>query len=131
MRYLRTTLATNIPPRRWKDKLVRAVLFFVPSANPDFENLFPSVRAWYVEVDDSGAAVREIGVDAAENPILVAPYRRNYGFWTDSNPPFPDDTATETTADRFEQLWSAFDRLAVSRGLGGTTSNARWSGREQ
>jgi hypothetical protein len=68
-----------------------------PKANPDFELLYSEVRWWYLEVDGKGGRViREIGFQGQGKPIVVGPFGRNYGVWTDS-PPLHD--------------WSQFERI--------------------
>ena len=113
MHYYSTTLATSIPASDWRVKLFRTVFFFIPSANPDFESSYPKVRHWYVEIDESGNAVREIGLDAQGEPIVAGPWGENYGFWTDSPGPFPTESSDQLSAVDFEQKWADF---SASRG---------------
>jgi hypothetical protein len=105
MTYGSTLLATNFGPACWQVRLWRAVLFFIPRANPDNERLYPQVRKWYLELDDSAVPVREIGVDADGRPLFGAPNGRNFGFWTDSSEPFEKEKLTPVSADEFERLW--------------------------
>ena len=98
-------LATNFGPDPWQVKLWRRLLFFVPRANPDNERLYRYVAKWYLELDDSGAPVREIGVASDGKPLFAAPDERNFGFWTDSSEVFEKDKLSLISADDFERLW--------------------------
>lgn len=113
MHYYSTTLATNIPEPDWRTRLFVLLFFFVPRANPDFEPLFPRVRRWFVEVDETGNSTRELGLDEQGTPITAGPWERNFGFWTDSPGPFPTDSAEQLSQAKFEQAWASF---AGSRG---------------
>ena len=46
----------------WRIRVLKAVLFFVPRANPDNERLHPKVRSWALELDDQGWPQREVGL---------------------------------------------------------------------
>ena len=108
MRYYSTRLATNIPGPDWRVRLFCLLFFFIPRANPEFELFFPKVRRWYVEVDESGNAVRELGLNEQGAPITAGPWERNFGFWADSPGPFPADSAEELSQVTFEQMWALF-----------------------
>lgn len=92
-------------------RLAYLVLFFIPKANPDFEPLYPKIRRWFVEVDDKGEAVREIGLNEQGVAITVGPWERNFGFWTDSPGPFPAESAQEISQAEFEHMWASFGGL--------------------
>lgn len=70
-------------------KKLRNVLF---SANPDYDDTIPFVANWYIEYDDStfNMAIREIGTDENNNVIMKMPYKRNYGYWSDTNLQYED-----------------------------------------
>ena len=104
-RYGSTTMATDFRPPDWRKKLIRSVLFFIPAANPDAEPLFPRVKKWFLEVDDTGVPVREIAVDEEGQVLFRMPDGRNYGFWTDSAVTLPEGTLEPITVDEFEGLW--------------------------
>ena len=105
MTYGSTLLATNLDPNCWRVRLGRALLFFIPSANPDNEPLYRHVKKWYLELDDSGVPVREIGLDSDGRPLFRAPNERNLGFWTDSTEAFQRDQLSPLPPDEFERLW--------------------------
>ncbi len=115
MNYGFTKVATN-----WNDKemnsidvrLIKAVLFFIPQANPDQEKLYPSVAKWLIEIDKSGAPVREIAMDKNDAPLFAAPNSRNFGLWTDSNKRFEVGELEPSTKEEFESLWQKVVRNA-------------------
>jgi hypothetical protein len=106
MHYGITTEATDFAPHDWKARLVGITLWFMPRANPDFEPLFPQVRKWLVEIDESGRALREIAVGSEGTPLFAAPDERNFGFWTDSSKVFSRSELAPLSALEFEELWS-------------------------
>jgi hypothetical protein len=110
MYYGTTTLATNFTEkemRHWKIRLIKALLFFVPRANPDTEKLYPRVRAWALELSDEGWPQREIGIDSEGVPLFGAPDSRNTGFWTDMGAKqFDRGELGELTGSEFKHLWS-------------------------
>ncbi len=108
MRYYSTTLATNLPPADWRIKFIYTLLWFIPRSNPEFEVHFSRVRCWYVEVDDSGLPLRELGIDETGTPITAGPWKQNFGFWTDSGGPFPDEHTEEIANSVFEEMWQRF-----------------------
>jgi len=61
-------------------------LFFIPQANPDFDNRIYDVAEWQLEIDPSNSLPnREIGKDVTGKIILIMPWRENYGYWTDNS----------------------------------------------
>jgi hypothetical protein len=114
--YGSTTEATHFAAHEGKARLLRVALWFIPRANPDFECLFPQVRKWLVETDESGRAHREVAVGAEGTPRFAAPDERNLGFWTDSDQTFSRSELAPLSALEFEQLWS--------RACVGTPNNA-------
>ncbi len=50
MRYLSTTVATDWPEKEsWKVKVIRAILFFIPKANPRYDSKMHLVKKWLIE----------------------------------------------------------------------------------
>ncbi len=115
MTYGSTLLATDFRPYGWQVRLWRAFLFFIPRASPEHERLYCHVRKWYLELDDSGVPVREIGLDVDGRPLFGAPDDRNFGFWTDSSDSFERDKLTAIPADEFERLWREVQRRRDGR----------------
>ncbi len=66
--------------------LISVLSFFIPKANPDFEQLYEDVHQWYLEYDElNKETCREIGIDSYNRVIVKAPYSNNYGYWADNN----------------------------------------------
>jgi hypothetical protein len=106
MRYGSTTKATDFGPPDWRIRLIKAVLFFVPAANPDTERLYPQVKQWLLEVEDDGTPVREVALDGEGAVLFRAPEGRNVGFWSDSDAKFADADLGAITAAEFEGRWT-------------------------
>jgi hypothetical protein len=104
-----TTLATDFTVaelRHWKVRLVKALLFFVPRANPDIEILYPHVKRWALELSEDGWPQREVGLDDCGTTLFRTPNDRNTGFWTDmARRRFERTELQEISATEFERLW--------------------------
>jgi hypothetical protein len=109
--YGTTTVATDFTVaelRHWKIKLARALLFFVPRANPDIEMLYPQVRKWALELSEDGWPQREIGLGDQGAILFRTPNDRNTGFWTDmALRKFERSELQEISASEFEHLWGS------------------------
>lgn len=109
MRYLKTKMATEWPKEKgWKEKVVCKVLFFIPEANPDYENKMFLVKSWLIEFKkdhDKFLPVREIALDKNENPIFCGPDNRNHGFWCDANMRYEDFEGQPIQQIEFERMW--------------------------
>lgn len=114
MRYGITTEATDFTEEEladWRVRLTKAVLFFVPRANPDTERLYPQVRAWALELDDEGWPQREVALDATGAALFAAPDGRNTGFWPDmARRQFKGSELEPITEERFNSLWDSVSR---------------------
>ena len=74
--------------------------------NPDFDDLYPEVESWLLEVDeDTNRANREIGLDSNREAIVFAPWGCNYGLWVDARVNMKEIEFTETTEEEFEMFW--------------------------
>lgn len=74
--------------------------------NPDFDDLYPQVDCWYLEIDGYTQKVnREIGLDKDKNPIVLAPWGCNFGLWVDSVVALTRIEFSETTEADFEKKW--------------------------
>jgi hypothetical protein len=101
-----TTTATNWPTSKpWPVRLLRVLLWFVPHANPDNEPLYPLVRRWALEIDETGKPVREVGLGADSIVLFRAPDRRNRGMWTDSPVTISLHGLEPMEQHAFEDLW--------------------------
>jgi hypothetical protein len=96
---------SEIPKKGW---LVRILTKILPPANPDFEDKIFEVRHWLLELDsETGIPVREIGLDKEGQVIVKMPFKKNYGYWTDSNISF-DESAWQSNLSKetFEENWA-------------------------
>jgi hypothetical protein len=104
-----TTKATNFTHERlndWRVRLLKAVLFFIPRANPDIESLYPLVKEWALELSEEGWPQREVGLDGIGEPLFGTPNNRNTGFWTDmAYKQFQRSELRAITEMEFEKLW--------------------------
>lgn len=85
--------------------LWRVASFLLPHANPDFDEFYPYVVLWWVETDDAGMPLREVGFDTKRKPIVLGPHGRNVGVITDSDAEFADDPDEPEVRERFELAW--------------------------
>ena len=85
----------------------------VPIANPDFEKKIDKVAFWLIEFEnDSYYPNREIGLDSSGKTIMIMPWEKNYGYWTDNNlviENFRSNFETiNITKEEFEKYWNSF-----------------------
>jgi hypothetical protein len=93
--------------RSWRVRLAKALLFFIPRANPGNEPLYPKVRAWALELDADGWPQREVGLDSSGIPLFRAPDNRNTGFWPDmAYTQFRVEDLQAISEEAFNELWS-------------------------
>lgn len=109
MFYGSTTEATDWDEQEmncWQVKLIKALLFFIPKANPDIEKLYPQITTWLVEVGEDSYPQREIALDKEGLVLFCTPDERNTGFWTDMGvQQFPKSKFNSITKEYFESLW--------------------------
>jgi hypothetical protein len=109
MRYIKTKLATNWPEKQSiSEKIYRALLFFIPEANPDYKKKLHLIKEWLVEIDTDGLPFREIGLDIDGNVVVAGPDKRNYGFWCDTNMKIDDFEDKEIDKDIFLKYWDDY-----------------------
>ena len=110
MRYLKTKLATDWPKDPgWKVGLTKAILFFIPRANPGYDPIMHLLSEWFVEIDEENLPFREIGLDQSSRPIFAGTSKRNYGFWLDTRLTGDDfSDASEISKVEFEEKWSEY-----------------------
>ncbi len=93
--------------------IIRMLRVFIPTSNPDFEDMINDVRFWLIEMDDkTGIPKREIGLNKEKKVIVIMPNYRNYGFWTDNNMKLSDFkerfNVSEITKIQFQEYWNAY-----------------------
>lgn len=109
MHYIRTIEATGWTSEQldnWKTRLLYKLFFFIPRANPDNEPLYPLVKEWLLEIDDSGKSVREVALGENDAPIFCAPNERNWGLWTDSHDQLEPQAWPAVDKSYFEDMWA-------------------------
>jgi len=100
----------------WWKRITKALLIsFIPSGNPTFEEEIDNVKQWLIEFKDGNQCPnREIGLDILQQPIMIMPWRRNYGYWIDNNLLLKDFkslfNAVEITKVEFEKHWNRFEQ---------------------
>ena len=105
MQYLRTKLGTEcIKEKELSVRILEKLFWFVPKANPGYEDKLHLVKEWLIEFDND-LPFREIGIDKSGKPVLAGPSEIDYGFWLDTNMKVQDFTGEEISANDFEQLW--------------------------
>lgn len=86
----------------------------VPIANPDFANKIGEVSTWLIEFEgDSYFPNREVGLDMSNKPILIMPWKKNYGYWTDNDLTLKHFrshfNSINITREEFERYWKGFE----------------------
>lgn len=76
-----------------------------PDGNPDFGELHEKVHYWWLELDDTGYPIREVGFDLNDQAIVIGPFGENYGFMTDCNTTFKATDFPSVNSSRFEEHW--------------------------
>ena len=118
MRYVATTKDTDFQSPSWKEELFvfafrLATLWLMPLSNPDHEPLYPKVRKWLLEIDETGQTCREVALGEGDALLFAAPVDGNVGFWTDSDYRFSDDELEPVDRDAFEQYWARYEWWAA------------------
>jgi len=102
--------------KSWWKKAIEVILIpFIPSGNPGFEDEIDNVKQWLIEFKEGNQCPnREIGLDNLQQPIMIMPWRRNYGYWIDDNLLLKDFkllfSAVEITKEEFEKHWNQFEQ---------------------
>jgi hypothetical protein len=117
--YYLKVIAPSSETKRTKSSFTRRVSAKIletifPVANPNFENQIEKVNAWLLEFEkEDNCPVREIGLDILGKPIMIMPWKENYGYWTDNNLSFEDfkkHFRTENSnSEEFEIYWKRFE----------------------
>ena len=101
-----------------KNILYKILNFFLPQANPDFNDEYDRVILWYIEYDDIKKYInREIGINENGEISVVAPYKGNLGFWIDSDlniEDFEKFDLEQISKSDFDYLWEMFFSIAAN-----------------
>jgi len=105
---------------RLKIKLVSTILFFIPKANPDYDGKIGDVLEWQLEIEEkSKLPIREIGIDRSGKVLMIMPWQRNYGYWTDNSLTLELFIslfkATSISKDEFEENWEKFAGTTLNK----------------
>jgi len=101
-------------PENIGKRLAKVVLESIaPITNPDFKKKIDKVVFWLIEFEnDSYYPNREIGLDSSGKTIMIMPWEKNYGYWTDNNLVIENfRTNFETiniNKEEFEKYWNSF-----------------------
>lgn len=98
----------------WKRFFKTLLSSFIPTGNPNFEHDFENVKVWLIEIrNDNKYPYREIGLDILQRPIMIMPWRKNYGYWTDNNLQLKDFktifNAAVISKEEFDKYWNEFE----------------------
>ncbi len=101
---------------RFWPTVIKTILFFIPRANPEYDDLIGDVAEWQLEIDPSDMLpTREIGKGVNGKIILIMPWRDNYGYWTDNNITldyFKDHfKALNIDKSEFDKNWDIFSKI--------------------
>lgn len=99
----------------WKRIIQTLLISFIPVGNPNFEKKIEEVKQWLIEFKDGDQYPdREIGLDNLQQPVMIMPWRRNYGYWIENNLLSNDFRSrfntVEITRDEFEKHWNQFEQ---------------------
>jgi hypothetical protein len=117
MKYLKTVKATFWPEKQsFSSSIVDKWLTKIfPSPNKENEAKFYLVKEWYIEFDDAGYPIREIGLDQAGMPVVASDIEDGtYGYWLDTNMLYVDflgSDSAEIQATEFQAMWSKYKSL--------------------
>lgn len=110
MKYIKTVKATNWSKDGIKEKLLRMFLWFIPQPNRENEKNFHLLSEWFIEFDDDGYPIREIGIDKSGQPILASDvWDGTFGYWLDTNmmyEDFLDAEGSEIEKEEFVNMWN-------------------------
>ena len=106
-------------PKTWLTKtfeksVIKVLTTIIPKANPDFEDKIGDVDEWLIEInEETETPEREIGINNQGRTIMIMPFGRNYGYWTDNNLKLNDfiETfqATLIVDKEFNERWDKFE----------------------
>jgi hypothetical protein len=94
--------------RWWERALEWGLRDIVPAVNPDLEQYICASRVWWLEIDDEGTPLRELGFDVDGKAIVLGPVAGNHGYLIDSSDDWSDsDEDSRFAAENFERVWAA------------------------
>lgn len=105
---------------RLKIKLISTILFFIPKTNLDYDGKIDDVLEWQLEIEEeSKLPIREIGIERHGKVIMIMPWQRNYGYWTDNSMTLElfisRFKATPISKDEFEGNWQKMSQTTLNK----------------
>jgi hypothetical protein len=99
----------------WRRILINVLASFIPQGNPQFDDDIDNVNQWLIEFKNGNQYPnREVGLNFSQEPIMIMPWRRNYGYWIDNNLLLSDFksrfNAIEISKEEFEKFWNEFEQ---------------------
>ena len=107
MRYLEIDTGEPIGPvESWWDKWLSRI---IPISNDELSSLWWKVRFWWLEIDDNGEALREIGFGADGMAIVIGPLDGRSGFLGDFNRDclLSDAGDSLEASEKFDSVWNS------------------------
>jgi len=86
----------------------------LPNTNPDFDEQYPNVSYWWLELNSLGTPIREIGFNPGNSPIVAGPIGRNRGVLTDSNTRFENSVDDDKIRAEFQNMFSRFAKDSLN-----------------
>ena len=81
----------------------------------DQAQLINTVSYWYLEINDTGKAIREIGFNGIDEAIRIAPWRGNLGKWPESNTTFKPEEYEHLSESEFADTWREVEKNKILR----------------
>lgn len=117
------TKKSDDKPRAWltrtfEKSVIKVLTTILPKANPDFEDKIDDVDEWLVEInEETETPEREIGINHRGRTIMIMPFGKNYGYWTDNNLKLNDFVeifnAARIADKEFNDRWDKYENGKV------------------
>lgn len=89
--------------------IFKVLTFWIPKANSDYDSYLNKIDYWYIEVNDQGMPIREIGFEAVNRAMLFTPTTKIRGLWTDSNVILNKSEYENISQDIFDDIFEAME----------------------
>ncbi|MEM8775356.1 MAG: hypothetical protein AAGF53_09995 [Pseudomonadota bacterium] len=95
---------------------IKLLAWLLPAGSPDLEPYYEHVVSWWIEVDETGEPLREIGFSETGEAIVLAPVSGNFGMMLDASDDWSDcaEDSREAAEDfeaKWQALWPKFEKL--------------------
>ncbi len=97
--------------------VLKVLSFFFPKLHKSIVYRKQSSEAsyWYLEIDEKGKVIREIGFNSFNEPIAIAPWRGNEGKWPESDVTFNPDEYEYISEPDFVNMWCDVEQKEIMR----------------